>query len=585
MVCAEEKGKLYIFIKVLITIISPFVTLIGIIVPGLLIDELTSSVRSDVIITYIALLIVVPFIWNFTQQVINYYILEVMWNKLRHQFEYKYHEHFSRIDFDYFDKPDLMNLQSQAREVMMNDILGSVDSLCSIISTIISLFTLSTLITQLNVTVIIVIVINLIINFFVSKYTKKKLLSYENESRNFRRRKWVITSLLEFPSCAKEVRLFQRSKFFAGKLVEAIKDSDDFEHKKNIHSVRSGLIGTSTSMLQNLLVYSYTVFSVITGTISIGYMSIFNSAASQLSSLLGSIPWIYLSLYENSIKTQKYIDFMSVPSEYSGSGKLEPVFDKDSVIEFKNVSFNYFGNDRLVINNLNLKINSNEHLAIVGKNGSGKTTFVKLLTRLYKPTSGEILLNGININEYDYEKYQAIFSPVFQDYGLYDFSIRENIALSPEADDEELKKVSIMSGLESLLNKLTKGFNTQLGKNFDSEGVNLSGGEGQRLAIARARYYDRKAYLLDEPTAALDPYAENEIYAQFSNMILDKCAILITHRLSAVQLADKVAVFDEGHVAEYGTHKELYEKGGIYTDMFDKQAKFYRDKPLQDESV
>ena len=375
---------------------------------------------------------------------------------------------------------------------------------------------------------------------------------------------------------AKEVRLFQMGDFLSNKIAESNKNIDELDHRINKHSLNANLGLSGTSLFQNLFVYVYTIVNVINGTISIGYMSIFNSAASQLSGLLGSISGLYLSLFQKGAKVQRYIDFMNLPSLQKESGDRVPVFDDcDSVIEFKNVSFSYPGSDRIVIDNLNLKIKGDEHLAIVKKNGSGKSTFVKLITRLYQPTSGEILLNGINISEYNYEKYQELFSPVFQDYALYDMSIKENIALSGTADDSELERISIMVGLESLLEKLTKGFNTQLGKNFDPEGVNLSGGEGQRIAIARAKYYDRKVFLLDEPTAALDPYYEEEIYSQFNSMISEKCAVLITHRLSAVQLADKVAVFEEGKVAEYGTHGELYSKGGMYTEMFDKQAHFY----------
>ena len=186
---------------------------------------------------------------------------------------------------------------------------------------------------------------------------------------------------------------------------------------------------------------------------------------------------------------------------------------------------------------------------------------------------------------YEYKKYQKVFSPVFQDYALYDMSIGENVALEEFPDEDKVRQSCISAGLESFLDKLPHGIGTQLGKNIDPEGVNLSGGEGQRLAIARSIYHNRNVYLLDEPTAALDPNAEYEIYTQFSDMIKGKTAVLVTHRLSAVQLADKVAVFNDGNVAEYGTHAELYAKGGIYTKMFDKQAQFYRDAPQENENT
>lgn len=576
----ETKGKKYILLKIFITIISPIVSLIGIFIPGLLIDELTRSFRYNRIAIYVIVLTFVPYLWSVIQYIINHYYTDILRYELNRKFEADFYKHTAKLDYDFFDKSYLSDLQSQAHEVIMSDVIGSVDSLCTFISTAISFLALSSLITQLNPIIIVVIIINLTINFFVSRNHKSKLLEYEDEKRKRRRYKWVHTFLLTSELYAKEVRLFQMGNFLSDKITESNKNIDELEHRINKHSTNANCGYLSTALFQNVFIYAYTIYNVVTGTISVGYMSIINSAATQLSSLLGSVSGLYLSLFHKGEKAQKYIDFMNLPSIQYESGNKQPIFDNTSVIEFKNVSFSYPGNDRLVINNLNLKIYGNEHLAIVGKNGSGKSTFVKLLTRLYQPTSGEILLNGINIAEYDYEKYQKLFSPVFQDYALYDMSIKENIALSGIADEDRLKEVSIMSGLESLLNKLTKGFNTQLGKNFDPEGVKLSGGEGQRLAIARARYYNREIYLLDEPTAALDPYAENEIYSQFSNMISNKCAVLITHRLSAVQLADKVAVFDNGQVVEYGTHKMLYDNGGVYEDMFDQQAQFYRDVPV-----
>ena len=272
------------------------------------------------------------------------------------------------------------------------------------------------------------------------------------------------------------------------------------------------------------------------------------------------------------------IKFFEIPLKQYETGNKTPVFNKDSIIEFRNVSFRYPGNEHYALNNLNLTIRGDEKLCIVGVNGSGKSTFIKLLTRLYFPESGQIMLNGVNIMEYDYEKYMRLFAPVFQDFATYALTLQQNIVLSELCDDEKLKKVCRNSGIEVLSKRTAKGYDVRLDRDKEEDSIQLSGGESQRMAISRACYHGGEIFILDEPTAALDPMAEYEIYTQFNEMITDKCAVLITHRLSAVQLADKVAVFDDGHVAEYGTHSELYAKGGIYTEMFDKQAKFYRDE-------
>ena len=261
----------------------------------------------------------------------------------------------------------------------------------------------------------------------------------------------------------------------------------------------------------------------------------------------------------------------------NNSGNLIPEFDENSTIEFRNVSFKYSGSERYALENCNITIHGNEKLCIVGENGAGKSTFIKLLVRLYSPSEGAIYLNGRNINEYDVLAYQRMFSTVFQDYTEYPMTVAQNIAFDDTYNINKLKKVCSECGIEDLIEKLPHKYDTYIGKEIFTDGFNPSGGESQRIAIARALYSERDIYILDEPTAALDPMAEYEIYTQFHNMIKNKCAVLITHRLSAVQLADKVAVFADGQIAEYGTHKELYNKNGIYTEMFDKQSQFYRD--------
>jgi ABC-type multidrug transport system fused ATPase/permease subunit len=288
----------------------------------------------------------------------------------------------------------------------------------------------------------------------------------------------------------------------------------------------------------------------------------------------------FLELARISLNVDELNQFMNLPSKIHASGNLSVDYSEKSVIEFRDVSFKYPGSDTYALKNVNLSINFNEKLCIVGSNGAGKSTFVKLLTRLYSPTEGIILLNGRNIADYSAEEYTELFAPVFQDFVKYYFSIGINIALTPDYDVNKLDNIVKQCHLDTLIHKLPKGYDTQVGKLVDPTGFEPSGGENQRIAIARALYEGGDIYILDEPTAALDPNAEYEIYTQFNGMIKDKTAVLITHRLSAVQLADKVAVFDDGQIVEYGTHHELYAKGGIYTEMFDKQARFYRDEKL-----
>lgn len=265
------------------------------------------------------------------------------------------------------------------------------------------------------------------------------------------------------------------------------------------------------------------------------------------------------------------------------------VTDKPHTIEFRNVSFSYPNTDIQVLSGLNITLQPGEHLSVVGLNGAGKTTFIKLLCRLYDTTEGEILLDGINIRKYDYQEYMSLFSPVFQDFKLFGFSVKDNILLSDTSlapaqqeyaqdttSQTNIQELLAQVGLQERIDSLEKGADTILFKAFDENGVEFSGGEQQKIAIARALYKKAPVVILDEPTAALDPVAEYDIYRQFNALVGGKTAIYISHRLSSCKFCDRIAVFSDGRIKEYGTHDELVKvKDGIYAEMFAAQAQYY----------
>ncbi len=261
------------------------------------------------------------------------------------------------------------------------------------------------------------------------------------------------------------------------------------------------------------------------------------------------------------------------------TGSLRDKDEKDGSgyeIEFCNVSFRYPGATEYSLRNLSLKFPLGKRLAIVGKNGSGKSTFIKLLCRLYDPTEGEIRLNGVDIRKYDYEEYLKLFSVVFQDFKLFSFSLGQNVAIAMEYDREKAEQCLSMAGLSERLKTMAKGLDTALYKDFESEGVEISGGEAQKVALARALYKDAPVVVLDEPTAALDPIAEAEVYTRFNELIGDKTAVYISHRLSSCKFCDEIAVFDEGTVVQRGNHDELLkESEGLYHELWTAQAQYY----------
>lgn len=485
-----------------------------------------------------------------------------------------FYNHVSKMDYENEENPDIQILKGRAQKTLYSS-LNVLNQFCSLVQSIFSLLLISTIVLSLNWFIIILILIITLINSLVKKRLNNKKFEISQKLSEYDRYQGAYVYMLEDFSYSKEKRLFDCNNFLINMYRRSKIESNKIEVKFNSLQNIPFLFNSFTYFIQMFIIYMYLVYLVIEKNMPIGTMTIYLTVSSQFSSYLNNVFSSYLNLSSISLNIQELRKFLNISNKQMESGQNIPNITENSVIEFKNVSFKYPGSSIFALKNLNLRFKFNEKLCIVGVNGSGKSTFIKLLMRLYFPSEGEIFLDGVNINTFDYKAYQKLFSPVFQDFATYYTTIEKNITLDDSVNLIRLNKVVSESGLKVLVNKIPKNINTQVGKWIDEEGINPSGGEEQRMAIARALYHNGVVYILDEPTAALDPDAEYEIYTQFGSMIKGKAAILITHRLSAVQLADKVAVFDSGSVIEYGTHKELYNAGGKYKEMYDKQSKFY----------
>ncbi|UTC77480.1 ABC transporter ATP-binding protein [Treponema sp. OMZ 799] len=331
----------------------------------------------------------------------------------------------------------------------------------------------------------------------------------------------------------------------------------------------------STSLL--IVIYGFVGLKALGGAFPAGNLMQYAASITALSSALTEIFTVAGEAKNNRAFLKDLFDFLDIkngmcmnkaPLDYSGNA--------ENTIEFKSVSFSYPDSERRVLKNLNLSLKQGERLAVVGKNGSGKTTFVKLLCRLYDPTEGEILFNGRNIKEYDYKEYLNLFSVVFQDFKLLALPLAQNLS-GGEAYDRP-KVLDVLKKADLDLSKFKKEEETYLYKNFDDEGVNISGGEGQKIAIARALYKDAPFIILDEPTAALDPIAEAEIYSKFDGLVKNKTSLYISHRLSSCKFCSHILVFDEGRIAQEGSHEKLLAEQGLYNKLWNAQAQYYQDK-------
>ncbi len=313
------------------------------------------------------------------------------------------------------------------------------------------------------------------------------------------------------------------------------------------------------------------------GGIAVGmllrYVACFERLTSALQNMLHDAQTFLLVARRQSTMFE-FLDIKA--SFYEGTLPVEKRTDNEYEIEFCNVSFKYPGREEYALRDFSLKLRIGERMAVVGKNGSGKTTMIKLLCRLYEPTEGVICLNGIDIRKYDYSEYIRIFSVVFQDFTLFDYSIAENVATGEDYDSEKIRKSLTKAGFGERLDRLPKGIDTLIDKGYDDEGIIFSGGERQKIAIARALYKDSPFILLDEPTAALDPVAEYEVYSAFDEMVGNKTAVYISHRLSSCRFCNDIVVFDKGQVVQRGSHGELMaDREGLYFALWTAQAQYY----------
>lgn len=431
--------------------------------------------------------------------------------------------------------------------------------------------------TLIGVGLIAALIVMVILNIVFNTRAQKKRGDYLNEVGELMLEENRLGQGDPNEHAGKDVRLYKQSDIFveySRKLAQKHFQVCSRTTKKIFKLEIPGLLISFGIQLSSFLIVCYycvlQIFPIGSVIKYVGY----------LSGMIRSIEGVFQTLADAKINEpylKLYLEFFEIKNEmYQGSLSVEKRSDKKFDIEFKNVSFKYPGSDTYALKNVNLDLRVGEKLAVVGMNGSGKTTFIKLLCRLYDPCEGEIIMNDFNVRKYDYRQYLDLFSVVFQDYKLLSMSLGNNVSTSGTWDaakaEKYLHEVGFGERYENLPNKL----DTAIYKDFDSEGVELSGGEAQKVALARALYKEAPFIILDEPTAALDPIAEAEIYAKFDEIVGDKTAIYISHRLSSCRFCDKIAVFDKGEIVQVGSHEELLkDEQGKYYELWNAQAQYY----------
>lgn len=405
-----------------------------------------------------------------------------------------------------------------------------------------------------------------------------EIYSNEDRTQNGRLREFFNGFTIYDYRKGKEIRLYQEQALVLTKFWNASEFLVGLWRKCVRKLILNDGVSVAFSYFDQLLLYAFAILRAASGMLSVGEVvafvmyffkirSGFFTTFSQINNIFSGIPFC-----------EKVFDFLDIPDEkYKGTIPTEKRDDNEYEFEFKHVYFKYPDSEEYVLKDINLKWKIGEKMALVGKNGCGKSTLVKLLCRLYDPAEGEITLNGIDIRKYKYEDYMALFSVVFQDSRLFSFSLAENVAAETEYDTERVEDCLIRAGLGERLASLEKGIDTCLYKDFDEKGVEISGGEAQKVMLARAVYKGAPFIVLDEPTAALDPVSEHEVYTKFNGIVGTRTAIYISHRLSSCRFCDEITVMEDGRIVEKGSHEELLQQEGAYRELWMAQAEYYKD--------
>lgn len=428
---------------------------------------------------------------------------------------------------------------------------------------------------------IVVLPLIIICAYISCKMTSKRFdVSFElfkNGAKYNRYGEFYTLNYLQDENAALDVRMFGQKRIITEESQKMCYEHFAKGKQKEMQAVNK-YDGTKLicSCLCGAAVYLVVGNKALAGDIGAGSIIVTYSAVTMLIAALGRLAEIITDLRNNNEHLINYFEYMDLPEADEAAKEADAHADDGRGIELRNVSFKYPESDSLVLRDVSLVINVGERLAIVGENGSGKTTLIKLICRLYKPTEGVILLNGRDIWSYSYAEYIKSISTVFQDFALFSFSLAENIAAADYYDGEHVKEAIAKAGLGAKLEQLQNGIRQNLFHDFEENGTDLSGGEAQKAAIARAVYKDSDIMILDEPTAAFDPYAEYDIYKNFHNITADKTVFSISHRLSSCRMCDRVVVMDRGRLVQCGTHAKLVEeKSGKYYEMWMAQAEHY----------
>ncbi len=483
------------------------------------------------------------------------------------------------LDYGHLESPDVSNLAKRSKGYMGGNFLQMFNNICRGFTDITTIGAFSVLLLALNPLLFILIVGMTALDFYVGTLTNKwvsknyKTLTKINNKRNYLKSKSASFNH------AKDIRLYGMKDWIMS-LFKELNDRYIYWFKKEMrvtYAVKA--LGHLMTLIRDLTGYVFLIFSIANGKISAGDFVFYTGIITQLHQNLSHVSERLKTLNKTSIEMSELRSFLDIPEVFT-QDKGQPIPTEAPEIVFENVTFRYPKAEEDTIKNVSFRIEKGEKIALVGRNGAGKTTLVKLICGLYHPTSGKIYVNGHEITDYNKKEYFSLISAVFQDINVMPLSISQNVAMKikGEINEEKVTQCLIKADLQDKIQSLPNKEQTVLGKSFFEGAIDLSGGEMQKLALARALYKEGKIIVLDEPTAALDPIAEHSMYVKYNELVSGATSVYISHRLASTRFCDRILLLDEGVIRENGTHEELMAKKGIYAEMFDMQSYYYKEE-------
>lgn len=569
--------KKLLFIMIADVIIEAIVPFPNIIITGLIVDSLVYNRPVKEVMIYIATMFIFDFgtasLHTLFSKISEYRVIQFV-NYLNNEINKK----CMNIDYEQFNDSSFQErMHFVCTAAQGNIYINNLTSALNSISQLLTLVGVVIIITAINVWLILISAILVVLQSYLYSLKLRYNRKYNVETINDRRKVSYVTQIVRNIEFKKDIQLFGMESYIFSKITSFYKSLLSFDRERIIASGFVELITNLLSVVFKISAYVILGIETYQGVITIGE---FTKCTAALLSFMTVSTYLMMNIldYSNGIfYIYKIKSFLRIKSKYDyirHQIKINQIDLRNIRIEFRNVSFRYPNSTNYVLKNINISIDNMEKLGIVGCNGAGKTTFVLLLTRMYDPTEGNIFLNGINIRDIDYREYMKLFSSVFQDFTLNAFSILDNISCSTTNEKKDIiTKLINENGLERV-QSFYRGVDTPITKELEASGVDLSGGERQKVAIVRALFKDAPILILDEPSSALDPIAEQNLYNNFSKMSHGKTTVYISHRIYSTRFCDKIAVFKDGQIIEYGSFNELIKNKGIYFKLYNQQTSF-----------